>query len=109
MPGRANDLIQIPASFWERPDTIAALCNRDIGQFFALLQQYAGASQTHIGIACLLPQGKVSAIIHGIQLVEKLDVFERIAEGLGMPDPARISLGLAPRHPSNMRVSLSSP
>jgi hypothetical protein len=99
MPGRANDLIQIPASFWERPDTIAALRNRDIGRFFALLQQYTGASQTQIGIACVLPQGKVSAIIHGIQLVEKLDVFERIADGLGMPDPARISLGLAPRHP----------
>ena len=99
MPGRANHLIQIPASFWERPDTIAALRNRDIGRFFALLQQYTGASQTQIGIACVLPQGKVSAIIHGIQLVEKLDVFERIAEGLGMPDPARISLGLAPRHP----------
>jgi len=99
MPGRANDLIQIPASFWERSDTIAALRNRDIGRFFALLQQYTGASQTQIGIACVLPQGKVSAIIHGIQLVEKLDVFERIAEGLGMPDPARISLGLAPRHP----------
>ena len=99
MPGRANDLIQIPASFWERPDTIAALRNRDIGRLFALLQQYTGASQTQIGIACVLPQGKVSAIIHGIQLVEKLDVFQRIADGLGLPDPARTSLGLAPRHP----------
>ena len=96
MPGRADDLIQIPASLWERPEVIAALRNRDIGRFFALVQQYAGASQTQIGIACVLPQGKVSDIIRGVQQVEKLEVFERIANGLGLPDPARISLGLAP-------------
>ena len=96
MPGRANDLIQIPASLWQRPETIAALRNRDIGRFFALVRQYAGASQTQIGIACGLSQGKVSGIMRGIQEVEKLDVFERIADGLGLPDPARIHLGLAP-------------
>ena len=88
MPGRADDLIQIPASLWERPEVIAALRNRDIGRFFALVRQYAGASQTQIGIACVLPQGKVSDIIRGIQQVEKLEVFERIANGLGLPDPA---------------------
>ena len=104
MPGRADDLIQIPASLWERPEVIAALRNRDIGRFFALVQQYAGASQTQIGIACVLPQGKVSDIIRGIQQVEKLEVFERIANGLGLPDPARISLGLAPRRPGSPRA-----
>jgi hypothetical protein len=62
MPGRANDLIHIPASLWQRPETIAALRNRDIGRFFALVQQYAGASQTQIGIACGLSQGKVTEI-----------------------------------------------
>lgn len=104
MPGRADDLIQIPASLWERPEVIAALRNRDIGRFFALVQQYSGASQTQIGIACVLPQGKVSGIIRGIQQVEKLEVFERIASGLGLPDPARISLGLAPRRPGSPRA-----
>jgi outer membrane murein-binding lipoprotein Lpp len=101
MPGRADDLIQIPASFWDRPGVVAALRDRDIGRFFALVQQYTGASQTQIGIACVLPQGKVSAIINGIQQVEKLDVFDRIADGLGLPDPARIALGLAPRRPGS--------
>ncbi|MGO8894287.1 MAG: XRE family transcriptional regulator, partial [Streptosporangiaceae bacterium] len=104
MPGRADDLIQIPASLWERPEVIAALRNRDIGRFFALVQQYSGASQTQIGIACVLPQGKVSDIIRGIQQVEKLEVFERIANGLGLPDPARISLGLAPHRPGSPRA-----
>jgi transcriptional regulator with XRE-family HTH domain len=96
MPG-ANDLIHIPDSLWQRPETTAALRNRDIGRFFALLRQYAGASQTQIAIACGLTQGKVSDIMRAVQQVEKLDVFERIAGGLALPDPARVCLGLAPR------------
>ena len=50
MPGRANDLIVIPASFWQRDQTTAALRNRDVGRLFDLLRQYAGASQTQIGM-----------------------------------------------------------
>jgi len=106
MPGRANDLIQIPASFWERPEVVTALRHRDIGRFFALVQQYTGASQTQIGIACVMPQGKVSAIIHGIQQVEKLEVFDRIADGLSLPDPARIALGLAPHRPKSVQTPM---
>lgn len=97
MPGRANDLIDIPDSFWQRPETTAALRERRIGRLFALLNQYTGASQTRIGIACGMSQGRVSNIIRGVSLVDKLDVFERIADGLSMPDPARTGLGLAPR------------
>lgn len=37
--------------------------------------------------------------MRGIQQVEELRVFERIADGLGMPDSARADLGLA-AHPS---------
>ena len=105
MPGRANDLIAIPDSFWQRVDTTAALRIRDMGQFFALLHQYTGASQTQIGIACVFSQGTVSDIIRGVQKVEKLDVFERIADGLAMPNPARVNLGLAPRAPSRPTTS----
>src|SRR4051794_24278479 len=105
MPGRADDLIRIPASFWDRTEVITALRSRDIGRFFALVQQYTGASQTQIGIACLMSQGKVSGIIRGIHLVEKLEVFERIADGLRLPDPARSALGLASQQrPGPLRV-----
>jgi Helix-turn-helix domain len=97
--------IRVPASFWDRPEVITALGNRDIGRFFALVQQYTGASQTQIGIACLMPPGKVSGIIRGNRLVEKLEVFERIADGLGLPDPARSALGLAPqRQPGSLQA-----
>jgi hypothetical protein len=43
------------------------------------VQQYAGASQTQIGMACGMNQGKISDIIRGIQKVESLAVFERMA------------------------------
>jgi hypothetical protein len=99
MSGRAHELVVIPDSFWQQDETIAALRNRDIGRFFQLLSQYTGASQTQIGIACVFSQGTVSDLMRGVQKVEKLAVFERIADALAMPDPARITLGLAPRQP----------
>ena len=49
MPGRLTDLLEIPAAFWTRPDTVDALHRRDIGRLFKLLSQYAGASQTRMG------------------------------------------------------------
>jgi hypothetical protein len=73
-----------------------ALRHRDIGRVFQLVSQYTGASQTQIGMACIFSQPTVSDIVRGVQRVEELAVFERIADGLHMPDPARIALGLAP-------------
>jgi transcriptional regulator with XRE-family HTH domain len=100
MPGRAHELIAIPGSFWLRAEVSTALSNRNIGQLFRLLRKYAAASQTQIGIACGMTQSKVSDIVRGIQQVESLAVFERIADGLEMPGAARITLGLAPQESS---------
>ncbi|TQS20795.1 helix-turn-helix domain-containing protein [Microbispora hainanensis] len=84
-----------------------ALKKRNIGQVFRLIRQYAGVSQTRIGIAVNLSQGKVSEIMRGTAQVTALDVFERIADGLHMPDPARLALGLAPS-PSPLIEAASS-
>jgi transcriptional regulator with XRE-family HTH domain len=97
MRGRASDLIVIPGSFWRRAEVTAALRRRDVGRLFQQVRQYAGASQTQIAIACGLTQGKVSDIMRGEQHVLTLALFERIADGLEMPNPARVTLGLAPR------------
>jgi hypothetical protein len=98
MPGRANDLIVIPNSFWQRPETVAALRERDMGRFFALIRQHTGASQTQIGMACGgLTQGKISDIMRGVGEVKYLTLFEQIADGLNLPDSARVAVGLAPR------------
>jgi transcriptional regulator with XRE-family HTH domain len=96
MPGRAAALIEIPATLWQRAAMTEALRNRDMGRVFRLVRQYTGASQTQLAIACGMTQGKISDIMRDVQRVIALDVFERIADGLNMPDPARTTLGLAP-------------
>ncbi|WP_405151948.1 hypothetical protein [Sphaerisporangium sp. NBC_01403] len=65
-------------------------------------------SQTRIGIAVSLSQGKVSAIMNGSAQVTALEVFERVADGLAMPDLARIALGLAPRNSRRRSVRRKS-
>jgi transcriptional regulator with XRE-family HTH domain len=97
MPGRSNTRIAIPESFWQRAAVQDALRTRAIGSLFKLLRQYTGASQTQIGVACCISQGKVSQIMRGVTQVESLAVIERVADGLNMPDAARLTLGLAPR------------
>jgi hypothetical protein len=83
-----------------------------MGCFFALIQKYTGASQTRIGMACGgMQQGKISEIIRGNTEVKHLDKFEEIANGLKLPDSARITLGLAPcfdaYQQSRLRVQLA--
>lgn len=99
MSGRTSDPIVIPSSLWQRPQMTQALVSRDIRTVFHLLRQYTGASQTQIAIACGMTQGKVSETMKkGGRQVTTLEVFERIADGLQMPDTARMTLGLAPRN-----------
>ncbi len=118
MPGRANDLILIPASFWQRPETIAALRSRRMGQFFELVHQHTGASQTRIGIHGLHfdPGQDQRCRARRFQEIEDLEVYERIADGLKMPDSARIILGLLPArrlhhrgHPRLSRDGIADP
>jgi hypothetical protein len=98
MPGRrVFDLIEIPDELWQRADVLEALRGRDIGRLFVLLHRYTKVSQTRLAIACETTQPKISGYMRGIAKVEELSVFERIADGLNMPDPARIALGLAPK------------
>ena len=98
MPGRRIfDLIEIPDEFWQKAAVLDALRRRDIGRLFVLLNDSTGVSQTRLAIACDTTQPKISGYMRGVAQVEELSVFERIADGLNMPDPARIALGLAPK------------
>ncbi|MFF3326926.1 helix-turn-helix domain-containing protein [Streptomyces sp. NPDC002889] len=80
---------------WERADVRQALRRRDIGAVFRHVQQYAGVSQSRIATAIGMTQARVNEIINGRREVSRLDVYERIADGLNMPDDARHLLGLA--------------
>jgi tetratricopeptide (TPR) repeat protein len=89
--------VTLPLHFWARADVRDALTNREIGALFRLLDKPGGLTQTRIGTATELGQNRVSMISRDIQAVAELAVFTRIADGLSMPDHARIALGIAPR------------
>lgn len=88
--------IPIPDWAWQRPETRQTLRDRDIAALFRFAQQYGGASQNRIAAATGIAQGRVNEIINGRRSVANLDVLQRIADGLHMPDDARIVMGLAP-------------
>ncbi|MDH2389040.1 MULTISPECIES: helix-turn-helix domain-containing protein [Streptomyces] len=87
--------VQLPDWAWERIEVRQALRARDIGAVFRYVQQYAGSSQAKIAAAVDMTQARVNEIINGRREVSRLDVYERIADGLDMPDDARHLLGLA--------------
>ena len=64
----------MPDREWRKPEIRHALRERDAGTLLSLVQRHAGVSQA------------------------RLDVLERIAGGLAMPDDARVLFGLAPVH-----------
>jgi transcriptional regulator with XRE-family HTH domain len=79
-----------------------ALRQRDIGHLIALLRQWAGLSQTRIATATGIAQGRLSDYANGKHAITTMTVWERIADGLNMPDPARACLGLVSRdHPAS--------
>ncbi|MEU9250967.1 helix-turn-helix transcriptional regulator [Streptomyces sp. NPDC048270] len=85
----------LPDWAWERADVRQALRARDVGAVFRCVQQYGGASQARIAAAVGMTQARVNEIINRRREVSRLDVYERIADGLNMPDDARHLLGLA--------------
>lgn len=87
--------IELPDWAWERAEVRQALRARNVGAVFRYAQQYAGASQSRIAAAAGMTQARVNEIINGRREVSQLDVYERIADGLRMPDDARHLLGLA--------------
>jgi len=108
MVSSSLDPLSIPEGLWGHGDFRSALDRRDIASLFRLVRQHTGASQTRIGIATGLAQGTVCLIMKGGRLVTAIDVLERIAGGLAMPDEARLRLGLAPRVSAPRPESASS-
>jgi transcriptional regulator with XRE-family HTH domain len=99
--------LRVPPGFWAREDVAAVVRRRDVGALFRLLRKYGGASQTQIGVAVGMEQGTVSRLMSGHRVVSAIDVLDRIAEGLTMPDQARMWLGLAPKEdPMKRRAAL---
>lgn len=94
----AFEPITIPDWAWRSQPAQTALRNRNAGGILRVAQQYGGASQHRIANLVGIQQGRISEILKGTRQVTAFEVFERIADGLRMPDHARAALGLAPRH-----------
>lgn len=95
----ALEPVHLADSVWTDPDTIAALRDRRVGYLFRLARKF-GASQTRIANVTGMGQAEVSRIQKGDREVMAIDVLERVAAGLNMPDPQRLTLGLAPSQPA---------
>ncbi|MFI5958130.1 helix-turn-helix domain-containing protein [Cryptosporangium sp. NPDC051539] len=89
-------VISVPDSFWVRREVQDSLSARDVGRLVKLFMNYSGLSQTRIGARTGLEQGSVSNLVNGKRAVISIDLLERLAVGLGMPDEGRILMGLAP-------------
>lgn len=88
--------VEIPAAAWRQADLCLALQSRDMAEVLRLAQRYGRVSQVRLANATGIAQGRVNEIVNGRRRVVTLDVFERIADGLSMPDEARMLAGLAP-------------
>jgi transcriptional regulator with XRE-family HTH domain len=80
-----------PAGLWDGPEMSDALARRDMGAVVRLFRKWTGASQTDVGVLVGLPQSHISDVERGRRQVTALEVFERFADGLGIP---RRMLGL---------------
>jgi transcriptional regulator with XRE-family HTH domain len=76
----------------------AALAAREMGAVISIFRRWTGASQTDIGVLIGMPQPHVSDFERGIRHATSLAMFERFADGLGVP---RQLLGLAERRPDD--------
>ena len=83
----------IPAALSELPEFIAACQAHDISTVFALAEKY-GLSRSAIARRTEIKTDHVREIINGRRVVESFAVYERIADGLGIPGAM---LGLATR------------
>jgi transcriptional regulator with XRE-family HTH domain len=76
-----------PAGLWERSDMRQALADRDLGAVITIFRRWTGASQTDVGVLLGLSQPHVSDFERGIRRATSMAMFERFADGLGIPRP----------------------
>ncbi|RJL31812.1 helix-turn-helix domain-containing protein [Bailinhaonella thermotolerans] len=98
MPGSAFEPIRLPEWVWHQDEVRDVLRRRDFGALFELAAKY-GVTQTQLSAMTGIPQGRISQYKNSRVQINKFDVIETIADALGLPDDARMLLGLAPLHP----------
>jgi hypothetical protein len=96
---RTFDPTAVPLDFWRRDDVHLALARREIGRLFGIyLGAFTGCTQTQLALLTEHDRSDISNFVRGTRgpRVTDIDVLGRIADGMAMPDEARVLLGLAP-------------
>ncbi|MEU8698655.1 XRE family transcriptional regulator [Streptomyces sp. NPDC048680] len=93
MDRQRQDLCEVVAGLLEDPRALAALTDRDMGALFRLIN-HRGVSTRRIAAAVEITQGRLYDYMNNKSRVEKLAIFEQIADALHIP--GRL-LGLARR------------
>jgi hypothetical protein len=96
---RTFDPAAVPLGFWRRDDVHLALARREVGRLFGIyLGAFTGCTQTQLALLTQHDRSDISNFVRGTRRprVTDIDVLGRIADGLAMPDEARVLLGLAP-------------
>lgn len=96
---RTFDAEGVPLMFWRRDDVRLALARREAGRLFGIyLASFPECTQTQLALMTEHDRSDISNFVRGARSprVTDIDVLGRIADGLGMPDEARVLLGLAP-------------
>jgi tetratricopeptide (TPR) repeat protein len=80
----------------KKESTRRILQDRVAGPLFDFAQKY-GISQTRLAVATGVSQARINDLIHGRRgNITAIEGWIRIADGLNMPDHARVATGLAP-------------
>lgn len=77
----------LPAHVLERPDFMEACARRDLGEVLRLAKQWGGVGFTasHLARRCELTVSRVQDYINGRVHAQRVEMFERIADGLHIP------------------------
>ncbi|WP_327073377.1 hypothetical protein OG196_15505 [Kitasatospora purpeofusca] len=75
---------RLPAGLLSHPEMIAACRRRDFASVFRLLK-LAGIYPSLIARACDMTPSRVGEVMSGKRKIEKIDLIERIADGLHIP------------------------
>ncbi len=97
--------IHMPDRVWRSGPVHTALRRRDAAEILRLVRQHADVSQNRLAGAVGILQGRLSEILNGTRTITAFEVYQRIADGLNMPDHARLTFGLAPRQPAAENVA----
>lgn len=97
MPKDAPRPVRLPDDVWRRADVLDLCHALDADGLFRLAKKY-GFTNESIGYWTGIDPGEISKRINGSKgPVRAIDRWQRIADGLNMPDAARLAVGLSPR------------